>query len=383
MNNKKLSFFFVFLISCFYNYFGDKIEISAKSAILICADTCSIVYSKNENMCLPIASVTKVMTAILLLEKIQNFGDSEIEITDEMVRVEGSSMGLQVGDVLKQSDLVVGMLLPSGNDAANTSSIAVSGDTENFVKLMNEKAKQLGMKNTKFTTPSGLDKNNNHSSALDVATLAAYCLENKEFKNIVSQKSKRVSVISPSKTIFCKNHNKLLKLYKYCTGIKTGFTKLAGRCLLSSAKNDEGKELIAVTLNASDDWNDHISLFEYGFKNTAIKNFNDKDFSVKIKVKNSDIEEIELGSLSEFSRLLKLGDEKNLQRKIEIPEFCEATIEEGQILGKISYYLNGELIGYNNLSANQKAGLKKSTFRSLWESIKKFFHNSYLFITRQ
>ena len=208
------------------------LEVSAKSATLICADSGCVVWSKNETAPMPMASTTKIMTSILTLEHAEAHGNKEIEITPEMIRVEGTSMGLMQGDIVNLESLAKGMLLCSGNDAANAAAIAVSGETGKFINLMNEKAKLIGMNDTKFCTPSGLDKDNHHSTAHDMALLGAYAMENEKFSNIVSQKSMPIKFINPSKTVNYKNHNKLLRLYPHCTGIKTGFTKLAGEANL-------------------------------------------------------------------------------------------------------------------------------------------------------
>ena len=177
------------------------LDVSAKSAILICADSGAVIWSKNETDPMPMASTTKIMTSLLTLEHAAAHGNKEIEITPEMIRVEGTSMGLMQGDIITLDSLAKGMLLCSGNDAANAAAIAVSGETEKFINLMNEKAKLLGMKDTKFSTPSGLDKDNHHSTAHDMALLGAYAMENEAFAKIVSQKSMPVKFINPSKTV--------------------------------------------------------------------------------------------------------------------------------------------------------------------------------------
>ncbi|MGN1041334.1 MAG: D-alanyl-D-alanine carboxypeptidase family protein, partial [Acutalibacteraceae bacterium] len=207
---------------------AQDITVSAKSAILICADSGSVIFAKNEREPLPMASTTKIMTSLLALENMEACGNKEVEITDDMVRVEGTSMGLMPGNIVDLNALAEGMLTVSGNDAANAAAIAVGGSTENFINLMNEKAKLIGMKNTKFCTPSGLDKNDHHSTAEDMAFLGAYAMENENFANIVSKKSIKVHFINPNKYVTMKNHNKLLRLYDGCIGIKTGFTKSAG-----------------------------------------------------------------------------------------------------------------------------------------------------------
>ena len=359
-----------------FKYCAENINISAKSAILMCADSNSIIWAKDEHHKLPIASTTKIMTSLLTIEQMEACGNSEIEITDEMVRVEGTSMGLMPKDVVTLESLVKGMLLCSGNDAANAASIAVSGEKEKFIDLMNDKAKQIGMLNTRFVTPSGLDQGDHHSTAYDMALLGAYAMENECFANIVSKKSMKVEFISPNKTVNFKNHNKLLRLYEGCIGIKTGFTKAAGRCLVSCAQKN-GIRLIIVTLNAPCDWDDHIKLYNYGFENTVSKTFDDQNIKLSVKVDNSETDTLELNSSTWFSKTFKKGDENKVIREIELPEFCQAPIQKGQIIGKVNYHLNGKLIGSNDLTASKNIEAKSKPIQSFWSKISNFFKNLF------
>ena len=370
---QKLSVIFIFtlyLIS--FTESSAALDVSAKSAILICADSGCTVWSKNEFEPLAMASTTKIMTALLTLEHAAASGNKEVEITPEMVRVEGTSMGLMQGDIVDLEALAKGMLLPSGNDAANAAAIAVAGETEKFISLMNEKARTLGMKDTKFSTPSGLDKDNHHSTAYDMAVLGAYAMENDAFANIVSQKSAKVKFINPSKTVSLKNHNKLLRLYQHCIGIKTGFTKLAGRCLVSAAQKD-GVKLICVTLNAPNDWDDHMSLYNYGFENTVVKNFDDKSFTSSLKVEGGTCKEVPIGALDDFSVSLKTGQENSVTRQIEIPPSHKAPIEKGQIVGKVVYSIGDKIIGKNDIVALEDVSEVKKEKLGFFKSIINFF----------
>lgn len=357
---------------CIYNVKARCLEISAKSGILMCADSGSVVWSKNEHECLPMASTTKIMTAILALEHMSAYGNKEIEITPEMVLVEGTSMGLMPGDILNLNDLAKGMMLCSGNDAANAIAVAISGDSEKFVNLMNEKAKLLNLNNTKFCTPSGLDKNDHHSTAYDMAVLGEYAMENEEFSKIVCQKSSQIKFINPAKKVTYTNHNKLLRLYENCTGIKTGFTKLAGRCLVSSAQKD-GKKLVCVTLNAPNDWDDHMNLYKYGFENTVLKNYTDTNYNNHIKILNSNLDKISVGSIGDFTVSLKTNEENSVIREINLPETYNSPVEKGQILGNITYYLNNKIIGENKIIALEQADKLPDKKNSFFENIINFF----------
>lgn len=347
-------------------------DVSAKSSIVMCADSGVVLWSKNETVPLPMASTTKIMTSLLTLEYMEAMGNKEIEITDEMVRVEGTSMGLMPGNVVTLDALAKGMLLCSGNDAANAAAIAVGGTVDNFIVLMNEKAKQIGMKDTKFSTPSGLDKDNHHSTAADMAILGIYAMENEKFANIVSQKSMKVKFVNPSKTVSYRNHNKLLRLYENCIGIKTGFTKAAGRCLVSCAEKN-GIRLICVTLNAPSDWDDHINLYNFGFENTVLKNFDDH-FKINIKAINKD-EKIDLECKCEnsFSCSIKKGEESNVKRKVILPETINAPIEKGQIVGNVVYYLGDTPIGKNNIISDREVKNMVEPKKNFFYSIMNFF----------
>lgn len=375
MNKFKKIFLVFILFAALLNFsviFSGALDISAQSGILICADSGSVIWSKNETEPLPMASTTKIMTSLLALEHMEACGNKEIEITEEMVRVEGTSMGLKAGNIVNLEALVQGMLLCSGNDAANAAAIAVGGDVNNFIDLMNEKAKMIGMENTKFSTPSGLDKDNHHSTAKDMAILGAYAMENENFLKIASQKSMPVKFLSPNKTVRLKNHNKLLRLYDGCIGVKTGFTKLAGRCLVSCAEKN-GVRLICVTLNAPNDWDDHMSLYNFGFENTVSKKFCDVGFKISVPLKNSSEGNLECECGLEFSAVFKKGDELKITRQVEIPEVLEPPIERGQIIGKVVYYLDGKIVGKNDILSSREVKKIKVKKYGFFYGIADFF----------
>ncbi len=322
------------------------------------------------------ASTTKIMTALLTLEAMRAKQNKEVEISEEMVRVEGTSMGLRAGDIVSLEALSQGMLLCSGNDAANAAAIAVAENTKNFIFLMNEKAKIIGMKDTKFSTPSGLDKDNHHSTAKDMAVLGAYAMENEDFAKIVSQKSMKVKFINPSKVVSYKNHNKLLRLYEGCIGIKTGFTKSAGRCLVSCAERD-GIKLICVTLNAPNDWDDHIKLYNFGFNNTESKIFDDSNLKIEIPIKNSNNEKITGLGISSFSRTFKKGEKNDIKRVVDVPQFYEGNVKKGQTLGKVIYYLEDKVIGSNAIVSDSEFTSKEPKKIVFFEYIGNFFKSLF------
>lgn len=241
---------------------AEKPDISASGAVLISADTGEIIYSVNCDEKLPMASTTKIMTTLLCLESGNLY--EEFTVDSEAIKVEGSSMGLKEGDIVTKYALCCGMLLPSGNDAANAAAVKVAGSIEAFVGMMNDRACDLGLSRTYFATPSGLDGEGHGSSAYDMAMLAREALKNETFREICSSESIKLSFGNPPYDRWLSNTNKLLTMYDGVYGVKTGFTDEAGRCLVSACERD-GKELICVTLNDKNDWNDHISMYEYGF----------------------------------------------------------------------------------------------------------------------
>lgn len=239
--------------------------VSANNAVLIDQSTGKILFEKKAHEKQSIASITKVMTAIIAIE--QGDLEDEIIVSKRATHVEGSSIYLTKDEKISLEDLLYGLMLRSGNDAAIAISEHIGGSVEGFVYLMNEKAKWLGMMNTNFENPHGLESDNHYSTAYDMAILYKYAMENKTFQEI----SESPSYLSSNRAYTWFNKNKLLtKYYKYCNGGKTGFTKRAGRTLVTSAYKN-GITLIAVTLNAPDDWKDHIRMFEWGFTQYDIR----------------------------------------------------------------------------------------------------------------
>lgn len=247
--------FFMSVIS----YGQVNVNVSAENAILLEQSTGEVLYEKNAHNKQQIASITKVMTAIIAIESSQM--NEKAKTSRRAIYTEGSSIYLEQGEEMTIEDLVYGLMLRSGNDAAVAISEHIGGSVEGFVHLMNEKAKWLGMTNTHFANPHGLTDENHYSTAYDMAILMQYAMDNDTFKKITSTKSYKAA----NRTYYWQNKNKLLTMYyDYCTGGKTGFTRKSGRTLITTAHKNE-LDLIAVTLNAPDDWKDHINLYEKGF----------------------------------------------------------------------------------------------------------------------
>ncbi len=257
-------FISVTIILCCFPVKTNAIDfsLSAQSAILIDADTLQVLYGKSEHQKRGIASTTKILTSLIALE----YGEPQKEVvaTKEAVSVEGTSIGLKAGDKITLKALVYGMLLESGNDAANVTAFAISQNITTFSVLMNEYAKKIGMTNSNFTNPSGLTDENHYSTAYDMALLTSVAIKNPVFRKICSTTSATIDFGTPEISRKLSNHNRLLSEYEGVFGVKTGYTKASGRCLVTACEKDS-VTLIAVTLNAYDDWNDHKKLFDYGF----------------------------------------------------------------------------------------------------------------------
>lgn len=322
-------------------------DISAQACVLIVADTHEVLFSRNENDPLPMASTTKIMTALIALES--GIPQKEITVTEEMVRVEGTSIGLLPGDTVTVQTLVAGMLLESGNDAANVTAYAVSGGIAPFLEKMNAKAHKLGMQNTCFETVSGLDSENHRSTAYDMALLGCAAVQNPAFCAICSQTHMRVSYGNPPYARTFSNHNKLLGSYDGVFGIKTGFTKKSGRCLVSAATRD-GVTLVAVTLNAPNDWADHKKLFDYGFATVQKRQAFSTEQCPQIAV---------VGGESAFVTATVIGDcsvalgntAAQVTTSVYVQPFLYAPVEAGNCVGRVDLFVNGERVSTRTLVA--------------------------------
>ncbi len=331
----------------------NQLNINAQNgAILINATTGDVIYEKNADKIAPMASTTKIMTTLLALE--QNNIDEPFVVDPNAIKIEGSSMGLKEGDRVTIRDLCYGMMLPSGNDAANVVATKIAGSMDEFVKMMNIRARELGLKNTNFCTPSGLDtseKNEHHSTARDMALLTQKAMENSDFCEICSQSYKKLTFGNPPTNRVIRNHNRLLKEFDSACGVKTGFTKKAGRCLVAAAQRDDLK-LISVVLKDPDDWNDSKALFEYGFSKYSLKEL------------PSDFSDIKLNIAGEYDKIFGVKPEKilkihatsemlaNVKLKIKTDPFYFLPLEQGDIVGEVEYFVNDKLIGKVNLYAD-------------------------------
>ncbi len=360
------------LLFLFVPFGASALGTSAKAAILINGDTGEVIYEQNADQCLPMASTTKIMTALLLCEN-GDF-DREITVTEEMLRVEGSSMGLLAGDRVTLHDLLYGLLLASGNDAANVVAYVLGGTVDGFVKMMNDKATELGLKNTNFATPSGLDAEEHYTTARDLANLARIAMQNEDFYNAASSKSAVLEYGNPPYIRSLSNHNKLLKTFDGAIGVKTGFTKKSGRCLVSAACRD-GKFVIAVTLNDPNDWSDHASLLEYGI--SAIKTTEilppKTEYNIEVIGGVESKIKISVGSFTASS----LGD-GDFNCTVNLPRFVYAPISAGEKIGTAVYKKGDTVIETAELYAEcavELAPIEKSATDEIMENLRYIFKN--------
>ena len=314
-------------------------SVSAQAVVLYDPLSGAVLYEKNGGEVLPMASTTKIMTALLAFESGQ--ADAVVEVTPEMVAVEGSSMGLAAGDRLTLGSIARGMMMASGNDGANAIALFLGGSAEGFASLMNARAAEIGMENTRFVTPSGLDAEGHGTTAYDMALLGAEAMRCADFAETVGAVSQTVEFLSPEKTVRYDNHNRLLQLYSDCTGIKTGFTKKAGRCLVSSAERG-GAQLICVTLNAPDDWNDHIALFEYGFSQLETRAITPDGTLYAVPVVGGAASSVVCRAEGEAPATLYR--DAALTASVSLPRFVYAPLEAGAQVGCITYSVNGSVV---------------------------------------
>ncbi|MDE6102702.1 MAG: D-alanyl-D-alanine carboxypeptidase [Ruminococcus sp.] len=336
-------------------YAVEEPEISAKAAVLISADTGEIVYSLNCNQKLPMASTTKIMTTMLCLESGNLY--EEFEVDGDAIMVEGSSMGLQKGDIVTKYALCCGMLLPSGNDAANATAVKLAGSLEDFAVMMNDKAKELGLSRTWFVTPSGLEGEGHGSSAYDMAILAREALKNDIFREICSSPSIKLEFGNPPYTRWLKNTNKLLTMYDGVYGVKTGFTDEAGRCLVSACERD-GIDLICVTLNDRNDWNDHMAMYDYGFETVHnIKLDIPENLSVNLAGAEKDSLSLTAGddpvTVTAFS-----ANPEDFEYQVISAPFVYAPIKSGDETAQLSISYNGREVRRIPLFAGENAPVK-------------------------
>ncbi len=320
---------------------GGAPQVDGKGGVVMEAVSGRVLFAQGAQEQLAMASTTKILTALITLE--QPDQDTYFTVDSTAIQVEGSSMGLQVGDQASLGTLAIGMLLPSGNDAANAAAVRIAGSQEAFAQLMNERAAEIGMTQSHFVTPSGLDAPGHYTTAYDMALLTREALENPRFREICSQQTMSLEYGNPPYKRWLRNHNKLLERYPYAIGVKTGFTDDAGRCLVSAAEKN-GVTLIVVTLNASDDFNTHQRLYEYYFDQLTATQVGDQVGDILVPVTGGELKVVTGVLTQEPIAALKSGEQKNLRVLVETPHFLYAPVKKDSIIGTVKLYHQEELV---------------------------------------
>jgi len=309
---------------------------TAQSAVLMDAQTGRVLYEKNPDKKLPMASTTKIMTAILAIEN----GDlnSTVTVSDNASGTEGSSIWLGVGEKMKLSDMLYGLMLSSGNDAAVAIAEHIAGSVDKFVEMMNEKAKAIGAKNTHFVNPNGLPAKEHYTTAYDLALISCYAMKNETFRSIVGTETKEVTWEGHEYNRFLRNKNKILWQYEGGNGVKTGYTKEAGRCL-SGAANKDGMQLVATVLNAPNMFPDCMNILDYGFEHyQAYQVVDQSQDLVSIPVVDGK-QESTVAAPAEDICLPLTKDEYTMIEKRFYYDKLQAPVAENQVVGKIELWL--------------------------------------------
>ena len=302
---------------------ADAPDHSARACILVCMDGGRVLYEKNADEFLPIASTTKIMTAMLVLESCAL--DEEVVIPPACAGVEGSSMALTPGETVSVEDLLYGLMLQSGNDAAVALAVHAAGSVEAFAERMNEKCKDLGLTQTHFLNPHGLDAEGQGSTARELAQIAQAAMENPVFRRIVATERKTIG----NKTY--ENHNRLLRDYPGAVGVKTGYTMAAGRILVSCAERS-GMRLLCVTIADPDDWADHTALLDWGF--AEYRMFEGEGISYVLPVLSGEARACAAVPKATPRLLLRQGETPKV--RAALPRFVFAPLKAGQPLGTLT-----------------------------------------------
>ena len=333
--------------------------VSAQKAYVLDAVSGRVLYEKDAASRSLIASTTKIMTALIVCEQCNVL--DRMRIPKEAVGIEGSSMYLKEGEVLTLQELLYGLMLSSGNDAAVALAIYCGGTVEGFAEMMNDKAHILGLSGTHFENPNGLDSPGHYSTARDLAVLAAYAMENPIFYKTVSTKSVKVG------ERYLTNHNKLLWRLEGADGVKTGFTKAAGRILVSSATRD-GRRIIGVTINAPDDWNDHCRLLEEGFSRYSVQPIvKAGDLVGSVEVVGGENSRVEIIAAEDFS--YSLSPEERPQLALPGPGFVYAPAVEGAEAGYAYVLVEGKAVGKVPVVFGQTVEMEPEEEKSFWQKL--------------
>ena len=331
--------------------------VSAQKAIVTDAQTGRVYFEKDADSRSLIASTTKIMTALVVCQQCNVL--DRVKIPKEAVGIEGSSIYLREGEILTVQELLYGLMLHSGNDAAVALAIYCGGTVEGFVELMNDKARQLGLTGTHFDNPHGLDSPEHYSTARDLAVLAAHAMQNPIFAQTVATKNIRIGQRS------LQNHNKLLWRLEGADGVKTGFTKAAGRILVSSAARN-GRRVICVTINDGNDWVDHATLLENALSRYTLQEIVFEGSCLgTAEIIGGQAERVQLLAAEDFS--YPLAQDEDPYILLGAPGFCYAPVAQGQSAGYAYVYIGDACIGKVAMIYGQTVEQEKTEKKHFWE----------------
>ncbi|WP_087677563.1 D-alanyl-D-alanine carboxypeptidase family protein [Garciella nitratireducens] len=363
---KKILFFifiFIFILSIQITS-ASNLNISCESAIVIEQNTGRILYSKNIDRKRAMASTTKIMTAIVAIEN--GHLDDIITISQNAAEIEGSSIYLEANEHLTLEELLYGLMLRSGNDAAYAIAEYIGGgNVEKFINMMNRKAEEIGANNTHFMNPHGLHDKQHYTTAHDLAKITAYAMKNETFKKIISTKNKTISWENHEWNRSLTNKNKMLWNYQGGNGVKTGYTTDAGKCFVSSAFRNN-IQLIAVVLKSNDIWKDATALLDYGFDHyKPYKVISKEDYLKSISVIEGTKDRIRTYSKKDVIIPIRKEEKDKIQVKIVLPEEIQAPVMREQIVGKLEVYVNNEKIDSTDIYV--KDSIQKKSVQNMFE----------------
>jgi D-alanyl-D-alanine carboxypeptidase (penicillin-binding protein 5/6) len=342
---------------------------AAGSAVVIEASSGRVLLEKDMHRPMAVASTTKIMTAILALEA-GNLDDPFV-VDADAIRVEGSSMGLTEGDTVTLRALAWGMLLASGNDAANAAAVRMAGSVAGFCERMNERAAALGMTDTQFFSPSGLDVGDHRSTAYDMAVLTRYALSNDLFGQMVRAKSAELYYGNPPYRRRLTNHNRMLWQYDDCIGVKTGYTKKAGRCLVTAAERD-GLTLIAVTLDCADDFAVHQAVYERLFATMSFRDLSGELEHLSVLVTGSTRPRVPIRALGPLGAYLTEAEQLHCRLSLDIEPFLYAPVRRGQVVGEAALCVGQTRVSVTPLVAVSDSPVRPGVMQGIFSGIRDF-----------
>ena len=337
-----------------YNVHVGRADTSARSAILIDAETGRVLVEENAFEKLPMASTTKIMTAIVALEN--GNVDDTVVVGQNASGVEGSSIWLSVGEKMTLSDMLFGLMLASGNDAAVAIAEHIGGSVESFVEMMNEKAREIGAYNTQFVNPNGLPADGHYTTAYDLALISAYAMQNAYFREIVKTEYKTIPWEGHEWDRVVKNKNKILWNYDGGNGIKTGYTQAAGRCLCAAAERD-GMQLISVVLNAPDMFGDTMALLDQGFEEyQRYRVIEAGTYMGDVAVEKGTEEYFSVYTQQDVYYPLTEDEISQLEKRLYVVDKLEAPVYAGQKVGFVDIWVGDNKIYSEDLLASCDIG---------------------------